>query len=66
MDVLDQCLQIERCNLEITHSQRDEPLQEFPDVPDFPPDPYALLTPAESTAFGIGPARVFDDDGNEE
>jgi hypothetical protein len=54
---------------EIIHCQRDEHLLEFPDVPVFPPiaDPYASLTPAELTAFGIGPARapaaaVDDDD----
>jgi hypothetical protein len=39
LDVIDQCLQIVRCNQEIIHSQRDEPLQEFPDVPVFPPVP---------------------------
>jgi hypothetical protein len=42
LDVMDQRLQIARCNQEIIHSHRDEPLQEFPDVPVFPPvlDPY--------------------------
>jgi hypothetical protein len=49
LDVMDQCLQIVRCNQEIIHSQRDEPLQEFPDVPVFPPVPnlYGSLTPTE-------------------
>jgi hypothetical protein len=39
-------------------------LLEFPDIPVFPPvpDPYASLTLVELAAFGIGPARVFDDD----
>jgi hypothetical protein len=56
-----------RCNQEIIHSQRDELLQEFPDVPVFPPvpDPYGSLTPAELAAFGIGPARVSSDDDDE-
>jgi hypothetical protein len=55
-------------NQEIIHSQRDEPLLEFPDVPVFPPvlNPYASLTPAELAAFGIGPARVNDDDEEED
>jgi hypothetical protein len=61
---MDQCLQIVWCNQEIIHSQWDEPLQEFPDVPVFPviPDPYGSLAPAELAAFGIGPARVSSDD----
>jgi hypothetical protein len=48
LDVMEQHLQIVRCNQEIIHSQRDEQLQEFSDVPVFPPvpDPYASLTPA--------------------
>jgi hypothetical protein len=64
MDVMEQCLQIVWCNQEIIHSQQDEPLLEFPDVPVFPPvpDPYASLTPAKLASFGIGPARVDDDD----
>jgi hypothetical protein len=64
---MDQRLQIVRHNQEIIHSQRDEPLQEFPDVPVFPPipDPYSSLTPVELAAFGIGPARVSCDDDNE-
>jgi hypothetical protein len=65
LDVIEQHLQIVRHNQEIIHSQRNEPLQEFPDVPVFPPvlDPYGSLTPTELAAFGIGPARIsFDDD----
>jgi hypothetical protein len=67
LDVMDQRLQIVRCNQEIIHSQRDEPLQEFPDIPIFSPvlDPYSLLTPTELAAFGIGPARVSSDDDDE-
>jgi hypothetical protein len=64
---MDQCLQIVRCNQEIIHSQQDEPLQEFPNVPVFPPipDPYGSLTPAELAAFTIGPAHVSSDDDDE-
>jgi hypothetical protein len=64
---LDAMEQLLRRNQEIIHSQRDEPLQEFPDVPVFPPvlDPYASLTLVELAAFGIGPAYVFDDDDEE-
>jgi hypothetical protein len=67
MDVMDQRIQIVRRNQEIIHSLRDELLQEFPDVPVFPPvpDPYGSLTPAELTAFGIGPAPVSSDDDDE-
>jgi hypothetical protein len=69
-DVMEQRLQIVQRNQEIIHSQQDEPLLEFPDVPMFPPisDPYASLIPAELTAFGISPARVDndDDDDNDE
>jgi hypothetical protein len=67
LDVMDQYLQIVWCNQEIIHSQQDEPLQEFPDVPVFPSvsDPYGSLTPAEFAAFGIGPAHVSSDDNNE-
>jgi hypothetical protein len=67
LDVMDQCLQIVRRKQEIIHSQHDEPLQDFPDVPIFPPvhDPYSSLTPAELVAFGIGPARVSSDDDDE-
>jgi hypothetical protein len=62
---MEQHLQIVRRNQEIIHRQRNEPLQEFPDIPVFPPipNPYGSLTPAELAAFGIVPARVsFDDD----
>jgi hypothetical protein len=64
LDVIEQRLQIMRRNQEIIHSQWDEPLLEFPDVLVFlpVPDPYASLTPAELGAFGIGPARVSDDE----
>jgi hypothetical protein len=57
-----------RRNQEIIHSQRDKPLQEFPNVPIFPPipDPYGSLTPAELAAFDIGPTRVSSDDDDEE
>jgi hypothetical protein len=67
MVVMDQCLQIVWHNQEIIYSQWDEPLQEFPDVPVFPPvpNPYGSLTPAELAAFGIGPARVSSDDNDE-
>jgi hypothetical protein len=67
LDVMDQRLQIVWRNQEIIHSQWDEPLQEFPDVPVFPlvPDPYGSLTPTELAAFGIGPAHVSSDDDDE-
>jgi hypothetical protein len=67
LDVMDQRLQIVRRNQEIIHSQRDETLQEFPDVPVFPPvpDPYGSLTPTELATFGIGPACVSSDDDDE-
>jgi hypothetical protein len=67
LDVMDHRLQIERHNNEIIHSQRHEPLQEFFDVPVFPPvlDPYGSLTPTELAAFDIGPARVSSDDDDE-
>jgi hypothetical protein len=67
LDVMDQRLQIARCNQEIIHSHRDESLQEFPGVPVFPPvfDPYDSLTPAELAAFGIGPALVSSNDDDE-
>jgi hypothetical protein len=57
-----------RRNQEIIHSQWDELLLEFPDIPVFSsiPNPYASLTPAELVAFSIGPAHVSDDDDNEE
>jgi hypothetical protein len=70
MDVMEQRLQIVRCNQEIIHSQRDKLLLEFPGVHVFPPvpdpDPYASLTPTELAMFGIGHARVDDDDNGEE
>jgi hypothetical protein len=68
LDVMEQRLQIVRCNHEIIHSQRDEPLLEFPDVPVFSlvPDPHTSLTLAELATFSIGPACVSDDDDNEE
>jgi hypothetical protein len=55
------------CNQEIIHSQRDEPLLEFPNVHVFPPvpDPYVSLTPAELATFGIGPTRASDDDDDD-
>jgi hypothetical protein len=67
LDVMDQRLQIVRRNQEVIHSQWDKPLQEFPDVPVFPPvpGPYGSLTPGELAAFGIGPARVSLDDDDE-
>jgi hypothetical protein len=54
-------------NQEIIHSQRDESLQEFPDVPVFPPipDPYSSLTPTELASFSIGPTRVSSNDDYE-
>jgi hypothetical protein len=68
MDVMEQCLQIVRHNQYIIHTQRDEPLLEFPDVPVYPPVPdlYASLTTTELDAFGIGPARVSNDDKDNE
>jgi hypothetical protein len=67
LDVMEQRLQIVRSNQEIIHNQRDEPLQEFPDIPAFPyvPNPYGSLTPAKLAAFGIGPARISSDDDDE-
>jgi hypothetical protein len=64
---MDHRLQIVRRNQEIIHSQRDEPLQEFPNVHVFPPvpDPYDSLTPAELGAFGIVPAHISLDDDDE-
>jgi hypothetical protein len=57
LDVMEQRLHIVRHNHEIIHSQRDELLLEFPDVPVFPPipNPYASLT-----------AHVSNDDDDEE
>jgi hypothetical protein len=67
LNVIDQCLQIVQCNQEIIHSQWDEPLQEFPDVPVFLPvlDPYGSLTPTELAAFNIGLARVSSNNDGE-
>jgi hypothetical protein len=67
LDVMDQHLHIMRHKQEIIHSQRDEPLQEFPDVLVFPPvpDPYGSLTPTELAAFGINTAHVSSDDNDE-
>jgi hypothetical protein len=64
---MDQRLQIVQCNQEIIHNQRDKPLQEFPDVPIFPPipDPYGSLTPTKLVTFGIAPAHVSSDDDDE-
>jgi hypothetical protein len=66
LDVMDQRIQIVRCNQEIIHTQRDESLQ-FSDVPIFPPvpDPYGSLTPAKLAAFGIDPTRVSLDDDDD-
>jgi hypothetical protein len=68
LDVMNQRLQIVRRNQEIIHSQRDEPLQEFPDIPIFllVPDPYASLTLIELASFGIDSARISDNDNDEE
>jgi hypothetical protein len=68
MDVKEQCMQIVRRKQEVIHSQWNEPLLEFSDVPVLPPvpDPYASLTPTELAAFGIGPARVDDDEDDDD
>jgi hypothetical protein len=71
LDVIEQHMEIVRHNQEIIHSQWDEPLLEFPDVPVYPPvtDPYASLTPTELAAFGVGPSYApagSDDDDDEE
>jgi hypothetical protein len=63
-------MQIVHRNQEIIYSQRDEPLQEFPDVPIFPPvpNPYGLLTTTKLAAFGIGSSHApvgYDDDDEE-
>jgi hypothetical protein len=70
IDVMEQCLEIVCHNQEIIHSQRDEPLLEFPDVPVYPPvpNPYASLTPAKLAAFGLCPSSAhvgYDDDDEE-
>jgi hypothetical protein len=64
-------MEIVRRNQEIIHSQRDEPLQEFTDVPVFSPvpDPYASLTPTELATFDIGPSCApagYDDDDDDD
>jgi hypothetical protein len=63
-------MDIVRRNQEIIHSQWDELLLEFPDVPVYPPvvDPYASLTPAELAAFIVGPsyASADSDDDNDD
>jgi hypothetical protein len=71
MDVIEQRMENVHRNQEIIHSQRDESLLEFPNVPVYPPvvDPYASLTPAELVTFGIGPSYALagsDDDDDEE
>jgi hypothetical protein len=72
MDVMDRCIDILHRNQEIIHSQRDDPLIEFPDKPVYPPvpDPYASLTQAELAAFGVGvphaPPGGSDDDNDDE
>jgi hypothetical protein len=62
-------MEIVHHNQEIIHSQRDELLLEFPDVPVYPPitNPYASLTPTELATFGVGPsyAHASSDDDNE-
>jgi hypothetical protein len=65
---MEQRLQIVWHNQDIIHSQRNEPLLEFPDNPVYPPvpNPYASLTPAELATFSIGPARAPDDDDDDE
>jgi hypothetical protein len=67
LDAMEQHLQIVRHNQEIIHSQRDETLQEFPDVPIFPPvpDPYGSLTPTKLAAFGIGLSCASSNDDDE-
>jgi hypothetical protein len=71
LDVIEQRIEIVHRNQEIIHNQRDEPLLEFPDVPVYPSviAPYASLTPAELSAFGVGPSYAptdSDDDDDEE
>jgi hypothetical protein len=55
------------CNQKIIHSQRDEPLQEFPNILIFlpVPDPYSSLILVELTTFNIGHARVSSNDDDE-
>jgi hypothetical protein len=68
LDVMEQCMQIVRRNQEIIHNQRDDPLQEFPDIPIFLPipDPYTSQTPTKLAAFSIAPAHVSIDDDEEQ
>jgi hypothetical protein len=73
LDVIEQRMEIVCRNQEIIHSQRDEALLEFPDVPVYPPvpDPYASLTPAELATFGVCPSYALaggnnDNDDDEE
>jgi hypothetical protein len=46
MDIHEHRTDILQWNQDIIHSQRDDPLSEFPEAPIYPPvpDPYALLT----------------------
>jgi hypothetical protein len=73
MDVMAHRLDIVHRSQDIFHSQWDETLIEFPHEPIYPPvpNPYALLTPSELAAFGIGPSHAPAgnddyDDGDEE
>jgi hypothetical protein len=73
LDVIEKLMEIIHRNQEIIHSQGDEPLLEFPDVPVYPPvaDTYASLTPTELATFGICPsyaptASNDDNDDDEE
>jgi hypothetical protein len=71
MDVLDHRIDILHRNQEIIHSQRDEPLIDFPEEPVYPPipDPYASLTQAKLAAFGVdvshAPPASSDNDDEE-
>jgi hypothetical protein len=73
MDVMKMHLDIVHRNQEIIHSQWDEPLIEFPNMPVYPPPPipkpYASLTPVELAAIGIGPSCApinYDNDNDDE
>jgi hypothetical protein len=71
IDVMEQRMEIVCRYQEIIHSQWDEPLLEFPDVPIYRPisDPYASLTPAELATFCIGPSDAptgSDDDDDDQ
>jgi hypothetical protein len=68
---MEQQIQIVHRHQEIIHSQQDEPLLDFPDVPIFPPvpNPYASLIPAELATFVIGPSHppaAYDNNDVEE